>query len=322
MSGRIYGATLGISMLLAGTALAQDYPTHPITLVVPFTAGGPSDAVARLVAHGMSVELGQNVIVQNIAGAGGTIATGQVVNADPDGYTMLFHNIGMSTAPALYPNLSYDPLVDLSHIGLIAEGPIVFAARKDLEPDTFDEFVEYLRERQTDVNWVNAGIGSATYLCSAYLTNALDVEVTSIPYPGFGPALIDLLAGRGDVACDITTSFADHVASGELKAYAIAAPERASTMPDLPTTYELGFPELDTSLWFALYAPSGLPEDVQDRLENALQAALVDDQTREQLIGHGTVVATSEQATSEALKSRLADEIALWTTMLEGVSLE
>jgi tripartite-type tricarboxylate transporter receptor subunit TctC len=229
-------AAAAMTSVSAGIAFAQaDYPTSPVTIVVPFAAGGPTDTVTRLIAEPMSAELGQQVIVQNVAGAGGTLAGTQVANAPADGYQILMHHIGMSTAPTLYPDLAYNPLEDFEMIGLVTNVPMTVIARKDFEPNTFEELVTYVQENADSVTYANAGIGAASHLCGLLFMSAIDTQVTTVPYQGTGPAMTDLLGGQVDFMCDQTTNTTGQITSGEVKGYAVTTPDRLDALPDLPT---------------------------------------------------------------------------------------
>jgi tripartite-type tricarboxylate transporter receptor subunit TctC len=229
--------------------LAQTYPDRAITFVVPFSAGGPTDTVTRLVAEPMSKTLGQQIVVQNVTGAGGTLAAGEVAAAEADGYTVLMHHIGMSTAPSLYSDLTYKPLESFAPIGLVTDVPMTIVARKDFEPTTLAELVEYVKTNKDQVTYANAGIGAASHLCGLLLQNAMGVKVTEVPYQGTGPALTDLVGGQVDFMCDQTTNTTGQIKAGEVKAYAVTTAERNAALPDLPTAAEAGLPNFEVSVW-------------------------------------------------------------------------
>jgi tripartite-type tricarboxylate transporter receptor subunit TctC len=303
--------------VISGTAMAQDYPTGPITIVVPFAAGGPTDTVTRLIAEPMAAALGQQIVVQNVAGAGGTLAGTQVAKAPPDGYTLLVHHIGMSTAPSLYADLAYDPTTDFAPIGLITNVPMTIIARKDFEPTTFEELVEYVKANADTVTYANAGIGAASHLCGMLFMNAIDTQLTTVPYQGTGPAMTDLLGGQVDFMCDQTTNTTGQIQGGEVKAYAVTTPERLAALPDLPTTAEAGLPDFQVGVWHGLYAPAGTPEDAIAKLTAALQTALQDDNVVARFAELGTAPVALEQATPEAHATYLADQIALWQPIIK-----
>lgn len=311
--------TATAATLLAGTAFAQeDYPTGPITVVVPFSAGGPTDTVTRLIAEPMSEALGQEIVVQNVAGAGGTLAATQVANAPADGYTVLMHHIGMSTAPSLYPDLPYDPLEDFETIGLVTNVPMTIIARKDFEPETFEELVEYVKANADTVTYANAGIGAASHLCGLLFMEATGTDLTTVPYQGTGPAMTDILGGQVDFMCDQTTNTTGQIQGGEVKAYAVTTEERLENLPDLPTTAEAGLPDFQVGVWHGLYAPAGTPEEAIQTLTEALQSALGDENVVTEFAKLGTAPVPLERATPEAHRQYLADQIALWQPIIEA----
>ncbi|WP_172122365.1 MULTISPECIES: tripartite tricarboxylate transporter substrate-binding protein [unclassified Devosia] len=305
---------------LASTAFAQDYPTKPITVVVPFSAGGPTDTVARLVAEVMSADLGQQVVIQNVGGAGGTLGAGQVATAPNDGYTLLLHHIGMSTAPSLYRSLPYDPTTDFEPIGLITSVPMTLVARKDFEPSTLSELLEYIKANGENITYAHAGIGSASQLCGMLLMNALDTQMTTVPYQGAGPAMTDIIGGQIDMICDQTTNTTSQIQAGEVKAYAVTTPDRLSNLPDLPTTAEGGL-ELEIGVWHGLYAPAGTDAAIIEKLETALQAALANETVVSRFAELGTVPVSADEATPEALAETLTSQIALWKGVIEAAGV-
>ena len=233
---------------LSFSAFAQDdYPNRPITIVVPFAAGGPTDTVTRLIGEPMSATLGQQIVVQNTAGAGGTLAAGEVAVAEPDGYTVLMHHIGMSTAPSLYASLPYNPLEDFKTIGLVTEVPMTIVGRKDFEPNTLQELVDYVKANADTVTYANAGVGAASQLCGLLFMQAIGTKLTEVPYQGTGPAMTDLVGGQVDFMCDQTTNTTEQIKAGAIKGYAITAPERNPALPDLPTTAEGGLADLNVT---------------------------------------------------------------------------
>jgi tripartite-type tricarboxylate transporter receptor subunit TctC len=317
--------TLASGMLLAGlsmfgTAFAQDYPTKPITVVVPFAAGGPTDTVARLVAEVMSQDLGQQVVVQNVGGAGGTLGAGQVATAANDGYTLLLHHIGMSTAPTLYRSLPYDPTTDFAPIGLITAVPMTLVAKKDFEPTTLEELLAYVKANGENVTYAHAGIGSASQLCGMLLMDALDTQMTTVPYQGSGPAMTDIIGGQIDMICDQTTNTTSQIQAGEVKAYAVTSPERLGNLPDLPTTSEGGL-DLQIGVWHGLYAPAGTDAAIIERLEASLKTALTNETVVSRFAELGTVPVGQEEATPEALTETLTSQIELWRGVIEAAGV-
>lgn len=291
---------------------ASGFPEDDIEVIVPFAAGGPTDTVTRMIGEPMGESLGVQIVVQNVEGAGGTVAAGQAATAEPDGYTMLMHHIGMSTAPALYDDLPYDPLTDFETVGLVTEVPMTIIARKDFEPNTIEEFAAYVEANQDTVTMAHAGVGSASNLCGLLLQDALGVTVQEVPYDGTGPAMADLVGGQVDFMCDQTTNTTGQITAGEVKAYAVTTPERVESLPDLPTTEEGGIPDLQVSVWHGLYVPAGTPEDVIATLTEALQTALADQGVIDQMAELGTAPVDADQATPEAHRELLEAQIGVW----------
>jgi tripartite-type tricarboxylate transporter receptor subunit TctC len=297
---------------------AGNYPESAITVVVPFSAGGPTDTVTRLIAEPMAAELGVEIVVQNVEGAGGTVAAEQVANAEPDGYTVLMHHIGMSTAPTLYPDLPYDPLEDFETIGLVTEVPMTIIGSPNFEPNTFEELVSYVGDNLDTVTYANAGIGAASQLCGLLFEEATGLDVTEVPYEGTGPALDDLLGDQVDFMCDQTTNTTEHILGGEVKAYAVTTPERIDALPDIPTTEEAGVPDLQVSVWHGLYVPAGTPAEIVEKLNAALKVALQDQNVIDSLADLGTAPVPQDRATPEAHTQQLSDQIELWAPIIEA----
>lgn len=322
MKMRLAGILASAALLLAGgLGQAQDYPSQPITMIVPFSAGGPTDTVARLTAQAMSKELGQEIVVQNVTGAGGTVGAAQAAAAPADGYTILVHHIGMSTAPTLYADLTYNPVESFEPIGLVTNAPMTIIGRKDLEPNTLAELVEYVKANAEKVTLANSGLGAASHLCSMLFMSAIGTEVVTVPYQGNGPIMTDLLGGHVDLTCDQTTNTTPPILAGEVKAYGITTPERAASLPEVPTTAEAGLPALDISVWHGLYVPAGTDAPIQQRLTEALQAALQDETLITRFNELGTAPVPQEEATPEALAERLSSQIEFWRPHIETAGL-
>jgi tripartite-type tricarboxylate transporter receptor subunit TctC len=304
-----------------GDAAAEGYPDGDIPFVVPFSAGGPTDTVTRLIAEPMGEELGASIVVQNVEGAGGTVAAGEVSAANPDGYTVLMHHIGMSTAPSLYADLAYDPLVDFKTVGLVTEVPMTIVARSDFEPGTMEEFADYVTENADTVTLANAGIGAASHLCGLLLQEALGVKLTEVPYEGTGPALTDLVGGQVDIMCDQTTNTTGQIQGGEIKAYAVTTPERVETLPDLPTTEEAGLADLQVGVWHGLYVPAETPDEIVQKLSDALKVALADQNVVDELAKLGSTPSSEDDATPEAHTQRLEEQIELWRPIIEDADV-
>jgi tripartite-type tricarboxylate transporter receptor subunit TctC len=312
-------ATPGTAPTTAATTSAW-VPTGPITIVVPFAAGGPTDTVTRLVAEPMGTTLGQQIVVTNVAGAGGTLAAGQVAEAPADGYTALMHHIGMSTAPTLYPDLAYDPLTDFKTIGLVTEVPMTVVGGTDFAPNTLQELVDYVKANAATTNYANAGIGAASHLCGLLLEHAIGVDWTEVEYEGTGPAMEDLVGNQVDFMCDQTTNTTTQIKAGTVKAYAITSPERNEALPDVPTTTEAGLPDVQVRVWHGLYVPAGTPDDVVAALTQALQAALTDPNVVAEFAKLGTTPVAADQATPAALTAKLQEQIEAWRPLLEAAA--
>ena len=321
MAFKTISASLLAATVLAGPALAQDYPARQITMIVPFSAGGPTDTVARLVAERMSADLGQQIVIENMGGAGGTLGAGRVAGAEADGYTVLLHHIGMATAETLYRNLAYETLEAFDYVGLVTEVPMVVVARQDFEPADFPAFLEFVKGNADNLTLANAGIGSASHLCGMLLMQALEAPMITVPYQGTGPAMTDLLGGQVDVMCDQTTNTTQQIQGGTVKAYAVTTPERLELFPDLPTGAESGLDGFDVSIWHGIYPPKGTPAEVNERLSTALQAALADPGVAEAMAGLGTAPSSAEDATPAALQAKLEAEIARWQPVIEAAGV-
>lgn len=304
-------------------AVAQDaYPSKPITLVVPYAPGGGSDFLGRVLADGLHTQLDETVVVQNVAGAGSVIGSQQVARARPDGYTLLLNHVGLSTVPALYKKMNFDPLASYEFVGLFAEAPMMIIARKEFAPKTFAELVAYAKERKDKFTMASSGMGSSTHLCAMLFQEALGVPITIVQYKGAGPAVIDVRSGQVDVICDLPTTTSSQIRSGELKAYLLTAPQRMKSLPDVPTATELGMPSLAIGVWFGVYAPAGTPQPVIAVLNKALCAIVQDPSVAEKLAGIETYLLPLDQATPEALRAKLASQIALWTPLIEKAGVQ
>ncbi|MEI2827727.1 MAG: tripartite tricarboxylate transporter substrate-binding protein [Dermatophilaceae bacterium] len=305
-----------------GAGAGSNYPTGTITMVVPFSAGGPTDTVARLVAEPMSKTLGQQIIVQNVEGAGGTLGAGEVAKAKNDGYKILMHHIGMSTAPALYSTLAFKPLESFQTIGLVTEVPMTIISKKDLPPTNFKELVDYVKANKDKVTYANAGIGSASQLCGLLIEKAFGVDLTEVPYKGTGPAMTDLVGGQVDFMCDQTTNTSAQIKPGKVKAFAVTTSERVKSLPDIPTTTESGMPELKVGVWHGLYAPAGTPEAVTKKLTEALALALKDPKVIEKMADLGTAPEAADQVNPAAHTAKLKAQLELWTPVIKAAGVK
>jgi tripartite-type tricarboxylate transporter receptor subunit TctC len=298
-------------------ASAQDYPTRTITVVVPFAAGGPTDTVTRLIAQSMTKTLGHTVIVENTAGAGGTIGVEKVARAKPDGYTLLLMHIGISTAPSLYRNLRYDPTKDLDPIGLVTNVPMTVIANKDFPPKDMKELISYVKANKDKVTYANAGVGAASHLCGMLLMTAIGTDVTTVPYKGTGPAMTDLIGGQVNFMCDQTTNTTPQIKGGTVKAYAVTTKQRLKSLPDVPTAEESGLKGFEVTVWHGMWAPHGTPKPAMDKLVASLQAALKDPAIIQKFAELGTEPVPQNQATPAALDANLKAEIAKWGPIIK-----
>ena len=308
---------LGLAFLFASQAGAQQYPTKVITMVVPYAAGGPTDTVARLIAQPMSTVLKQQTIVENVLGAGGTIAAYRVAKAAPDGYTILIHHIGMSTAPALYRKLPFNAITDFEPIGLINEVPMTLVAKKDFPAKDLKELIAYVKANKDKVNYANAGLGAASHLCGMLFMTAIQTDVTTVPYSGTGPAMNDLLGGQVDFMCDQTTNTTSQIKAEKIKVYGVTTKKRVPSLPNVPTMDEAGLKGFEVSVWHALYAPKGTPKPVIDALTKALQVALKDDNVKQRFAELGTEPVAENRATPAALREHLKAEIDKWAPIIK-----
>lgn len=304
--------------LYSFAANSQSYPERTITVVVPFAAGGPTDTVTRLVAEAMSKDLGQQVIVENVGGAGGTLGAGRVANADPDGYTLLLHHIGMATSATLYRKLAYDTLNAFEYVGLVTEVPMTIVGRKELPPTDLKGLVDYAKANKDSITVANAGIGAASHLCGMLFMSAIGTPLVTVPYKGTGPAMTDLLGGQVDIMCDQTTNTTKQIQGGTIKAYAVTSPERLDVLKDVPTTVEGGLPAVQVGIWHGLYAPKGTPAEITDRLSKSLQVALKDQNVVARFAELGTKPSSQADATPVALKAKLESEITRWKPIIEA----
>jgi len=311
----------GALALTAGAVWAQSYPTRPVTMVVPFAAGGPTDTVTRLVAEVMSKDLGQQVVVENVGGAGGTLGAARVAKAAPDGYTLLLHHIGMATSATLYRKLPYNTTGDFDYVGLVTEVPMTIVGKSNFEPKDLKGLIDYAKANKEKVTYANAGIGAASHLCGMLFMSAIETQLTTVPYKGTGPAMTDLLGGQVDFMCDQTTNTTNQIKAGKIKAYATTTPKRLTALPEVPTAAEAGLKNFEVSVWHGVYAPKGTPKEVIDRLTASLQKALEDSNVKARFAELGTEPVSKEQATGQALKTKLDSEIARWAPVIKAAGV-
>jgi len=300
-----------------GSLYAQNYPSKVITIVVPFAAGGPTDTVARLTAAPMSKTLKQQVIVENVGGAGGTIGANRVAKAPADGYTLFLHHVGQSTAPALYRKLPFDPIADFEPIGLINEVPMTMVAKKDFPAKDLKELISYVKVNKDKVNLANAGLGAASHLCGMLFMSAIQTDLTTVPYNGTAPAMNDLLGGQVDLMCDQTTNTTSQIKAGKIRVYGVTTLKRIASLPNVPTLDEAGLKGFEVTVWHALYAPKNTPKAVIDKLTNALQDALKDTNVKQRFGELGTEPVSLDRATPQVLQKHLKAEIDKWTPIIK-----
>jgi tripartite-type tricarboxylate transporter receptor subunit TctC len=307
---------------LSRFARAQAYPARTITLIVPFAPGGATDVSARLIAEHMSRTLGQQVIIQNVPGAGGTVGSTRAMRADPDGYTVLMGHVGThAVAVSLYPNLAYNPELDFEPIGLVSEFPMLIVARKDFPANDLKEFIAYVKANATKLNVGHAGVGSVFFITSLLLDSILKVKPTMVPFNGGLPAMNALVAGQVDYLCADATTSAPQLDAGKIKAYAIASPQRSPVLPKVPTSREAGLPEFHTSAWFGLFAPKGTPKPVIDRLTEALDKALDDEGTRKRMLALASEIPDKPRRGQQPLAALVKSEIARWTPIIRAAGV-
>jgi tripartite-type tricarboxylate transporter receptor subunit TctC len=307
-----------VATALSGAGQAAVFPEDkPITLVVPFAAGGPTDKVARELALVMGKSLKQQVIVDNSPGAGGTIAAKKVLNAPKDGYTILIHHIGMSTAPALYKNLGFDPNNDYEHLGQVADVPMVLVANKDLPAKNYTELLAYIKANGSKVAYANAGIGSASHLCGLLFMSTIQQDMTTVPYKGTAPALTDLIGGQVQLMCDQTTNLAGQLKAGSVKAYGATTLQRIPAFKDIPTLHEQGLKNFQVNVWHGVYAPKGTPKVATDKLAAAIKAGIHDASYKAKMAELGANVPNDKNASPEGHKAHLKAQIDLWTPIIK-----
>jgi tripartite-type tricarboxylate transporter receptor subunit TctC len=299
-------------------AVAQDYPTRNVTMVVPYAAGGPTDTVARVLAQAMTKPMGHTVVVENKPSAGGLVGAETVKNAKPDGYTILIHHIGMATTPTLYRQaLRFDPLKDFDYIGLVNEVPMTIIGKPGFAPKDMKELVAYMKANKDKMTYANAGVGAASHLCGLLFMQAVGVDVLTVPYKGTGPAMNDLLGGQVDIMCDQTTSTTGQIKGGKVKVYGITSEKRIASLPDVPTLAEGGVKGADVGIWHGLYAPKGTPKPVIDKLVSSLQAALKDPDVQKRFSELGAVTFPADKQTPAALEAHVKAEIAKWRPIIQ-----
>src|SRR5262245_28295044 len=310
-------ALAGLGMLSA-QAGAQGYPTRSITMVVPFAAAGPTDAIARIVTGHMAQTLGQSIIIENVVGAGGTTASARAARSANDGYTLITGHMGTHAASVpLYPNLAYHPETSFEPVALLAGTPLLILARKDFPPKGLKEFVAYVKANESKVNAAHAGIGSVSHVSCQLLESVLKIKPVSVPFNGTGPAMNALVAGQVDYMCDQIVNAVPQINAGTIKAYAVATPERNPSLPNVPTTTEAGLPAFQAQAWNAIFAPKGTSPDIIAKLNASAAKALDDETVKKRLLELGSVIPAPADRTPQALGTLVKNEIAKWTPVLK-----
>jgi tripartite-type tricarboxylate transporter receptor subunit TctC len=310
---------------LTQTTFAAEFPIKdkPVTIVVPFAAGGPTDRVARDLAEAMRKPLGTTVVVENVAGAGGTIAANKVAKASQDGHTILLHHIGMATSPALYRKLPYNTIEDFEYLGMVNEVPMTLIGRPTLPANNFKELQDWIKQSKGTINLGNAGLGAASHLCGLLFQSALQVDMTTVPYKGTAPAMNDLMGGQIDLLCDQTTNTTSQIEGKTVKAFAVTTTKRLTTpaLKNLPTLQESGLKSFEVTIWHGLYAPKGTPSDVSAKLNNAIKAALKNPEFIKKQEALGAIVVNDKRINSAEHKKFVADEIAKWGPIIQAAGV-
>jgi tripartite-type tricarboxylate transporter receptor subunit TctC len=305
-------------LLLLGPAMAQEYPFRPVNIIVPASAGGPTDTISRITAQGMSKVLGQQITIENAGGAGGTIGTARVVNAEPDGYTLLVYHVGLATAATLYRKLPYNTKTAFAPIGLITDAPMTIIGRPDLEPNSLGELIDYLKRSGTNTTFGYAGVGSASHLCGILLASELQTQITTVPYRGTAPVMNHLIGKQVDISCDQVTNTTGPIQGKQVKAYAVTARSRLTSLPDIPTADEAGIKGFELVVWHGLFAPKGTPAAIVQKLAAALQAALKDPDLVRRFSEINTVPMSQDKAAPEAAQNTLINEIDRWASIIKA----
>jgi tripartite-type tricarboxylate transporter receptor subunit TctC len=324
MLNKVSGAAFGALLMLAGTAGAQNFPNHPMVMVIPFAAGGPQDVLGRIIAQGMSESLGQQVIVENVGGAGGMTGSVRVAQAAPDGYTFVLGSVGTHAQnQTLFKKPLYDAATDFTPVALVAETPIALITRKDLPASNFKEFVAYAKANQGKMQYGSAGAGSATHLACVVLNYVIGVDITHVPYRGTGPAMTDLAGGRIDYLCDIIATAKPQIDAGTVKGLAIMTKDRAAVLPNLPTALEQGT-DVQAYTWSAVFLPKGAPDAIVQKLNGAIVHTMKTPAIRQRLEGLGAVVVADDRATPQYLGQFVKSEIAKWAAPIKasGVTID
>jgi tripartite-type tricarboxylate transporter receptor subunit TctC len=324
MPAKLSSAAVGALLMLTGAAAAQNFPTHPLVMVIPFAAGGPQDVLGRIIGQSMGEALGQTIIIENVGGAGGMTGSVRVAQAPPDGYTMVLGSVGTHAQnQTLFKQPLYDAATDFTPVALIAETPIALITRKDLPPNNFKEFVSYAKANQAKMQYGSAGAGSATHLGCVVLNYVIGVDITHVPYRGTGPAMQDLSGGRIDYLCDIIATAKPQIDAGAVKGLAIMTKERAAVLPNLPTTLEQGT-DVQAYTWSAIFLPKGAPDAVVQKLNGAIVKAMKTASVRDRMASLGAVLVADDRATPQYLGQFVKSEIVKWAAPIKasGVTID
>jgi tripartite-type tricarboxylate transporter receptor subunit TctC len=320
---RIVLAALLATLAFAGSASAQNFPSRPITIIVPFSAGGPSDAMARILAERMKVSLGEQVLVENVTGAGGSVGVGRAVRSPPDGYTISFGHLGTHVANgAVYNKLGYDLVTDLEPVALLPSNPMIIVSKKAVPATSLKEFLAWLKAQPSPPTAGTAGAGSGSHIAGLYFENVAGIKLQYVPYRGTGPALNDLVAGQIDLIVDQTSNSIGQVRAGNIRAYAITDSKRVESASDIPTVDEAGLPGFHMTLWSGLWVPKDTPKDVVAKLNGAAVEALNDPAVRKQLENLGLQMPPKDKLTPEALGAWQKAEIEKWWPMIKAANVK
>jgi tripartite-type tricarboxylate transporter receptor subunit TctC len=314
----LVASAVAACLVTGGAAAADTYPTRPITMIVPFPPGGATDAIARIIQDPLQRSLGQPIVIENIGGAGGTIAAAKAARAEPDGYTIVIHQVALAAGMSMYPNLSFDALRDFATVGLINTSASTWAGRSTLPANTFAEMLAWMRTPGEEIKIGHPGVGSYGHLAAVLVAQELGIKATQVPYRGAGPAMVDLLAGQIDMSSIAAVASGPMVKDGKLKAYAVIGRKRFAGLPDLPTFGELGYKKLDLNFWHMLLVPAATPRPVVDRINTALRAALADAKVQKTFADSGMDEFSADEETPEAAGALLKREIALWGDVIRA----
>jgi tripartite-type tricarboxylate transporter receptor subunit TctC len=315
-------ACLASLSILPALAPAQSFPSRPVTMVVPFAAGGPVDTVARILAEPMRKSLGQPIVVESTTGAGGSLGVGRVARAAPDGYTLSIGHWSTHVVNGAVYQLGYDLLKDLEPVGMIGGNPMIVVSKPGVEAKDLREFVAWVKANQAKVNVGTAGAGSSTHIAGIYFQNEIGAKLQFIPYKGTGPAMQDLMGGQIDMMVDQLSNSIPQVKAGRIRGYAITAKERSAAAPDMPTVDEAGLPGLHISIWYGIWAPRGTPKEAVAKLNQAVKDALADADTRKRLGDLGMEIVPLERQTPEALGAHQKAEIEKWWPIIKAADIK